>query len=470
MSGDPAPVPSRAAPSEALRALVDAASPGETVHVPGGVYEGGVVIDKAITLHGMGDAIIDGNGGGTVVLVTAPGATVHGLTIRNSGPGPVGTPAGIMVQADDVTIEANTVEDTYIGIGVRDANGVRIIDNRITGLEGAGMGDIGHATGAKEEPQDDGDAVASSSSQRGDGISLWNSNDTLVSGNIVDAVRDGVYLSYGERVTIEHTQVTDSRYAVHDMYALDLLLRENRFTRDLAGLVLMYGGPVRVEGNEITQNRSASTGYGMIIKDADVSASGNAIHDNRIGVKIENAGVASEGPAVFRGNTIAMNEFGLVLSPATQAVFTGNNLAHNTIPVMTDRAEGQPGVRWSENGRGNYWDTYRGYDADGDGLGDMAFVDAGTVEGIVAATPALAALASSPGMRLVGSLEERWQADDPAVFDPAPMIRPAPVEVAGPDGSSPPLALTVVALAVLLASLAIVVRGRQPREILEPAR
>ncbi len=462
---DPSPAPlSRAAGSGPLQAMIDSALPGDMVHIPAGTYHGTVVVSTpGIMLHGMG-AVLDGDGAGTVLTITADDVTVHGLGIRNTGPGPVGSPSAIWVEGDRVRIEDTVIEDAYIGIAIRGADSTIVEDNRVSGLEDAAITDAGHATAVSTSTG----SHATAGSTRGDGISLWNVSDAQIIGNRIDAVRDGIYLSYGERITLTGNHVTGSRYAVHDMFALEVVIEGNRFEDDLAGAVLMYGGPVRLEANAFVANRSPSTGYGLLIKDADrITAVGNTIAGNRVGIHVENAGATQQGTAIFEGNTIALNEIGVDFAPSTSStVFTRNNFVENTLAVLSSDGERIPGVSWSEDGVGNYWSAYRGYDADGDGIGDVSFTDAGVIEGIVAQDPGLQVFASAPGFRLLGSLESRWSSDDPAVSDHAPLVGPVDTRVRPltASGSVPPL-VTVLAAASLLAAVAGVVRARKPRAI-----
>ncbi len=462
---DPSPAPlSRAAGSGPLQAMIDSARPGDVVQIPAGTYHGtAVVTTPGIMLHGMG-AVLDGDGAGTVLTIAADDVTVHGLGIRDTGAGPVGSPSAIWVEGDRARIEDTVIEDAYIGIAIRGASDVIVEDNRVTGFEDAAIIDTGHATGETATT----DTHAMSGSTRSDGISLWNARGAQIIGNRIDAVRDGIYLSYGDGITLTENQVTGSRYAVHDMYALNLVLEGNRFERNLAGAVLMYGGPVRLEANALVANRSPSTGYGLLIKDADrITAVGNTIAGNRVGIHVENAGATMGGTALLEGNTIALNEIGVDLAPSTSStIFTRNNFVENTLPVLTSDGERVNGVTWSRDGVGNYWSGYRGYDADGDGIGDVSFTDAGVVEGIVAHDPDLQVFASGPGFRLLGSLENRWSPEDPAISDPAPLVGPVEpvVHQAAPSGSDPAL-FSVLAAATLLAGAAAVARARRPRAI-----
>lgn len=99
---------------------VDAAAAGDIVEVSAGTYTETVTIDKELTVTGDTDnpenVIIDGNGTGTVVTITAGDVTFEGFTVQNSGGGNV---AGIaLVSVEDCLIQNNIVKENAVGIAV----------------------------------------------------------------------------------------------------------------------------------------------------------------------------------------------------------------------------------------------------------------------------------------------------------------------------------------------------------------
>ncbi len=67
-----------------IGAAVNAAAAGDTITVASGTYTENVLINKSLTLSGSG-AVIDGNGAGVVVVITANNVTLEGFTIQHSG-------------------------------------------------------------------------------------------------------------------------------------------------------------------------------------------------------------------------------------------------------------------------------------------------------------------------------------------------------------------------------------------------
>lgn len=488
------PVPlSQATGVGTLQSMMDAALPGATVHIPPGIYPGALVIDRPITLHAMGAVVVDGRGVGSVITITAPGVTLDGLTVQDSGLGPIGQPAGIAIEADDATIRNSTVRQSYIGIAVRGVAGSVIEHNTVLGdAVSLPAGDGGHAASSGEsEPMrampgmmsTGPDGVASAPTQptedeaghvmggaqattRGDGISLWNATDAQVLDNTVLGVRDGIYFSYGTHLLAQGNTVTQSRYAMHDMYALDLTIRSNTLGDSLSGLILMYGGPVVLQRNALIQNRSPSTGYGLLIKDADqVMADGNTIADNRVGIHMENGGARLTNAARLRWNTIGMNEVGIELAPASRAAFGSNTIAANTIPVLFDGDEHSAAVAWSIDGRGNYWGDYQGYDRNGDGIGDIAYEHPGMVERIVGRNSDLAVFASGPGFTLLGRLDSRWHGARAAVVDDAPLMRPIHPALNLSSIAGRPLWFPLAAFGLLVLCALLISRARRPRMV-----
>lgn len=440
------PGPAHPGSDASLQDRLDAARPGDHIMLEPGIHRGPIVIRVPVVLDGRGAATIEGSGHGTVVHVAADHTVVRGVTVRGSGPGPTGNPAGVLVTGDHVTVEQVVVDDAYIGIEVDSADSVRIVDNTIRGRASAVIVDESHAVADTAEEAHGGHAPAAGT--RGDGIRLHDAEHVLVRGNDIAATRDGIYVSFGLDTIIDGNRVADSRYAVHTMYARDLTIVENDFRDNLSGLVLMYRGPVLALRNHLETNRSPSTGFGILIKDVDgAQIIENTVVDNRTGIHIDGP-VGGETPARLLRNTIAANQVGIAAYPSARAVFSGNSIIDNGVQVMA-QGGAIDGIEWSGNGLGNYWSTYRGYESFAAGFGAVAHREGGSVDRLLARQPELTMLATTPAFKLLRSVEERWGRVRPVAIDEIPLT--TPVSPAVPSGPDPVAAVPAVIAGVLMA-------------------
>jgi parallel beta-helix repeat protein len=241
-----------------IQAAVDAARPGDTVRVAAGVYHEHPVIDSPVVLLGAPGAVIDGDGRGSVLTVTAP-ATVRGFTIRSSGADQSREHAGIMVrESDGVVIADNRFEDVLFGIYVKQSDSVVIRGNQIVGKNLA-------------------------MPLRGDGIRLWYSHDGRVADNELRHVRDLV-IWFSNGTQVHGNLVRDSRYGLHYMYSDRNRFEENRFIANHVGAFIMYSDDITFRGNLFADARG-TTGRGLGFKDADgITAVDNVLVKNAIGI------------------------------------------------------------------------------------------------------------------------------------------------------------------------------------------
>ncbi len=459
------------AETASLADLIGRAGPGQRVVVPAGTYRGPVVIDRPVVIEPRGEVVIAGDGSGTVLTIRAPGTVVRGVTVRGSGTGPTGNPAAIRIEADDVTVERVRVANSYIGIAVEEAASVRLVDNTIMGRPGGAILDEGHAVehDTDDEPppdgaHDDGTAVDSDLAHRarGDGIWLHDVEHVLVRGNRIEHARDGVYVSFGSNAIIDGNVVRGSRYAVHSMYARDLTLIENHFTDNLSGAVLMYRGPALVLRNHIEGSRSGSTGFALLLKDVtDVEATQNILVGNRVGVHIDGP-AGGEHPLRLAANTVARNTVGVSAYPSAQATFRANSFVDNDIQVLAQGGR-LAGLTWSDRGSGNFWSTYRGYEGHPQGYGAIPHVEGGAVDRLLGRNPELLALAGTPALRLLRSVEERWGRQTPVLTDELPITTPVSPPVPQPEDQPARGVARIAAAAVLSAALGfLLVASRRP--------
>ena len=414
-------------PYMSLAEALAAARDGDTVEVRGGRYSGNLVINKSVSVVGVGAPVLDGRGKGTVVHITAPDVVLKGFVVRGSGENLEREDAGILVSASRVRIEDNRLEDVLFGIGVQEAPEAVLRGNTIEG---------------KALP------VA----LKGDAIRLWASPRSTVEDNTVRGARDLLFW-YSDGTTIRRNRVTDGRYGLHLMKTSDTLVEGNALEDNSVGVYLMYARNVSLLGNTLARNRGPS-GFGIGLKDTeDVVVRDNVVLDNRVGVYMDTSPNATHA---FQRNAFAYNGVGIVIFPDVQgATFSENSFVDNMEQVSIRGGGDLKGNVWTRAGRGNFWSDYVGYDGDGDGRGDVAYRSERLFENMMDRYPLLRLFIFSPAAQAVDSAARAFPLvqPQPKMVDPAPLMEPSlPALLTDSPSAS---ALPLLGASLLLAGLAL---------------
>ncbi len=391
-------------PYRTIAQALAAAPEGATIEVHGGVYPGPLVIAKRVALVGVGDPppVIDGGGRGTVVHIQAAGVHLRGFVVRNSGDNLEREESGILVTAADVLVEDNQVVDTLFGIVLKNAPRSVVRHNLVRG---------------KALPM----------VRRGDGIKLWYSEGVLLEGNRVEGARD-VILWFSPNTIARGNLVRDGRYGIHTMYLDSGRIEGNLLADNTVGAFLMYSRGQEFIGNIVTRSRGPS-GYGLALKDVDNAiVRNNLIVNNYVGIYLDNSPVSLDAHGLFEGNVIAFNDVGLLLMPMVQRnTFSGNTFWENIEQVHIQGGGQLRGNQWAAAGRGNFWSDYVGYDADGDGIGDLPYRAESLFEDLMAREPKLRIYLMSPAALALDLAARAFPVFRPApkLVDPSPLMRPA---------------------------------------------
>lgn len=371
-------------------AAVAAARPGDVIELPPGEWPGPVHLDKAVTLRGLG-GVLDGGGTGTVLRVDAAGARVEGVALQNGG-GDVGAPdACIFVtpRATGAMIRDSTMRRCTFGIWVHETTDVEILDNRIEGDTRLRVAD------------------------RGNGIHLFDASGLTVRGNRISRARDGIYVSATEDSLIEGNHTSDQRFGIHYMYSYRNTLRGNVSRDNVVGMALMESHHLVVEGNEASGNER----NGILFRDVQFST----IHGNRIERNGNGMFFFSSTENSIRRNRIAHNDIGLKIWAGTRRNgVEENELLGNRQQVFYVGAEDQT---WGEQGRGNQWGDYVGWDQDGDGVGDRPHRVDSFHARLSYQYPATVLLLHSPALEMLSHLSDSLPLlQTPTVVDRSPLV------------------------------------------------
>ncbi len=330
--------------AQEIQALIDAAPEGGLVTPPAGHYHGRISITKPLILDGQGTVSIDGGGVGTVVHVKTNGATVRGLTLSGTGNDHNDEDSGIQVRGNNNIIKDNILTDVLFGIDLNQSDSNIVRRNTISSKDE----DLG---------------------LRGDPIRLWYSSHNKVEQNTIDKARDFV-LWYSKQNTIADNVVTNGRYGLHFMFSANNIIERNKFMHNSVGISSMYGEG-DVFRNNVISHAVGSTGVCISMKEA----SGIVIENNDIvycavGIFLDVSPFQPDTVNLILNNRIAYHDTAIsFLSDWKGNIFKGNRIQGN----MTDVAVNGGGSAKRNDWDGNFWDSYEGFDRNGDGVGDLPY-------------------------------------------------------------------------------------------------
>jgi len=425
-----------------LQDRIDAAAPGDTIIVDGGVHTGPFAIETPLVLMGRNRPHLQGQDSTHVVTITASDVTIQGVRITDSGKQLGQDHAGIMVKGHRATIRDNHLADVLHGIYVKGKDRAVITENRIEGPptiprrltpeEARSYSDC------SVSPEGGTCEVPLASPQRGNGIHLWNSVHSTITHNTVHHTRDGTYFSHSDHTYAAHNRIHDVRYGLHFMYSDDNAFEHNTFVDNASGSALMYSDGIDVRHNVFRNNRS-QRGYGLLLQ----TMTNGRFVDNRLvqngtGIYLENS-----TRNIFRKNVVAANYRGLRMTGSSMENRFGRNLIRGNLHTAAVAGMSETN-EWEIDNVGNYWGPRGLLDLNSDGISEVPYRTVDLLGGRREEFAYVDLLAGSPGLTLLEEALRRVSSlDIPSIVDERPLVRP-PVRLSGAAESTRAVGLAFV--------------------------
>lgn len=382
------------APGTPVQPILDAAASGDVIRLEPGRHDGPLAIDADLSLIGAEGAVVEGTDEGSVITVSAPGATVRGLTVRGSGTDIAEEDSGIFVAqtATGAVIEDNRLEGNLFGIYLMGAPDAVARGNTVIGMT--------------DRP----------AAELGSGISVWNAPGAVIEENDIRFGRDGIFVNTSKDNVFRNNRMRDLRFAVHYMYTNDSIVEGNVSTGNDVGFALMFSHRLQVHDNVSDGDRD----HGFLLNYANYSdVRGNSVRDGgEKCVFIYNANFNE-----LRRNSFEGCEIGIHFTAGSEDnTISGNAFVGNRTQV---KYVGTKFVDWSAEGQGNYWSDNAAFDLDGDGIADQPYRPNDVIDQVLWRNPMAKVLVTSPAVQTIRWAQSQLPALQPGgVIDSAPLMHP----------------------------------------------
>jgi len=326
---------------KSIQSAVRLAKTGDTIRVIHSTYkEGNIIIDKSITLVGIGLPTLDGENKFEILTIVADDVSIIGFRMINTGAGSINDISAVnAIEADRLHILNNEFENTFFGIHLANLSGSVIEGNML------------HSNAVAEH-------------EIGNGIHAWKCDSLVIRNNEVGGHRDGIYFEFVTHSKVESNYSHHNmRYGLHFMFSHHDHYHNNTFHNNGSGVAVMYTQDVTMTGNRFEDNWGASS-YGLLLKDIrDSFIERNHFSRNTVGIYMEGSSRCRFKENVFNKNGWAVK----IQANCDENVFSKNSFLSNTFDLATN---GSLVLNTVDH---NYWDNYQGYDLNRDGVGDVPY-------------------------------------------------------------------------------------------------
>ncbi|TVX92445.1 right-handed parallel beta-helix repeat-containing protein [Paenibacillus agilis] len=371
-----------------LQSILDQAESGQTIVLKAGTYEGPITINKPLTLHveREGSVKLHNSSSQPAVSISDDQVTISGLHIIEEELKETPT---LLVTSDQVVLEGLSIRTGSDGIVVRDANEGTVSNTTI----------IWAVKGVKR-------------SDKGNGIDLLNAHRWKMTNNTIRGVHDGIYMENSDDVMISDNVIERSRYGIHGMYTKRALIERNVGKHNVTGAMIMASRQASVIGNTFTKQSENVYSQGILLYDThETIVADNTVDGNRVGFYVE-----ASTKNRLENNRISYNFIGIQLLESSGNTMVGNQFIGN---VADSQAHGSENNALSEN----YWDSFRGLDIDGNGKSDLSYAINPFFQGVAEKRPAFQLFFQSPGMVFLESLYQTernyWATDTAPLMAPS---------------------------------------------------
>ena len=349
---------------------------GHRLSVAGGTYFEHVTVNKSLKIHGAGvnKTVLDGEGVGSVVHVTADDVEVSGFTIRNSGRGFLD--CGVFVDyCSGVNVSGNIITQCQYGLYVfHSQHNVlhknMVFENYEEGVwlyySGNNLLSENEALGNRYNFGVDGDSFSDFNNSINESNTVDGAPIKYVIGAINQRFSDQeavgtLYLINPQNVTVMDLSIQDNVYGVFCWNGTEVRIENVTTSNTNYGIRLQNCIQSRVEGS-----RSSHNWVGILLHESD-----NNVVENNVTPRNEKAISLYEADRnVLRGNTIQDNIFGIRLYNSHF-----NEIYHNTVVNNNLQADAINSFMntWNSSEEGNFWSDYSDDDPDQDGLGNIPY-------------------------------------------------------------------------------------------------